>query len=245
MPPEPRQAVIQYPGAIRARLRWGNSNQAADVFALSEVGGALTDLGSPGLGRPGRPVPGRAPRRRPGGAAWTVRLASPIYDEPAGILWDTEGLLVVAYGFTDLRVRGADRRAPLVAPLGHAVARRLRVVARRATSSCSRSSRRSRSRARARSRGGGRTRTSSSARNWWAAGWCSTSFDGPAGRARPGDRSVRRPEPRPSAGSPCGAVVDNGTFGTRSSSTSPIDRPPRAPTSLTSDPEGPGRHCRR
>ncbi|MEI7744774.1 MAG: PQQ-binding-like beta-propeller repeat protein, partial [Chloroflexota bacterium] len=30
---------------------------------------------------------------------WTVRLASTISDEPAGLSWDTEGLLVVSFGF--------------------------------------------------------------------------------------------------------------------------------------------------
>ena len=30
---------------------------------------------------------------------WTVRLASTISDDPAGLLWDTEGLLVMKYGF--------------------------------------------------------------------------------------------------------------------------------------------------
>src|SRR6187431_612300 len=99
MPPEPRQAVIQYPGALRARLRWGTSNQAADVFALSEVGGALTDLGSLVSADPDALCRAELHVDGPGGSAWTVRLASPIYDEPAGILWDTEGLLVVAYGF--------------------------------------------------------------------------------------------------------------------------------------------------
>ena len=33
------------------------------------------------------------------GGPWTVRLASLISDAPAGLLWDTEGLLVVKYGF--------------------------------------------------------------------------------------------------------------------------------------------------
>jgi hypothetical protein len=33
------------------------------------------------------------------GATWAVRLASQIHDEPAGHLWDSESLLVVAYGF--------------------------------------------------------------------------------------------------------------------------------------------------
>lgn len=30
---------------------------------------------------------------------WSVRFASPIYDEPAGMVWDDAGLLVVKYGF--------------------------------------------------------------------------------------------------------------------------------------------------
>ena len=30
---------------------------------------------------------------------WSVRFASPIYDEPAGMLWDDAGLLIVKYGF--------------------------------------------------------------------------------------------------------------------------------------------------
>ena len=30
---------------------------------------------------------------------WTARLASPLFDDPAALLWDTEGLLVVRYGF--------------------------------------------------------------------------------------------------------------------------------------------------
>ena len=32
-------------------------------------------------------------------SAWTARFASTIHDEPRGQYWDTEGLLVVAYGF--------------------------------------------------------------------------------------------------------------------------------------------------
>jgi hypothetical protein len=31
--------------------------------------------------------------------AWTARFASTIYDDPRAVYWDTEGLLVVAYGF--------------------------------------------------------------------------------------------------------------------------------------------------
>ena len=30
---------------------------------------------------------------------WTARLASPVFDEPAALLWDSESLFVVKYGF--------------------------------------------------------------------------------------------------------------------------------------------------
>jgi hypothetical protein len=39
---------------------------------------------------------------------WAVRLASTISDAPAGLLWDTEGLLVVKYGF---HVYGLEARS--------------------------------------------------------------------------------------------------------------------------------------
>lgn len=68
------------------------------MFALSEAGGSLTDHG---------PLAGasfedlcRAELRIEGPAgAWTVRLASLIYDEPAAVAWDDHSLLVVKYGF--------------------------------------------------------------------------------------------------------------------------------------------------
>jgi hypothetical protein len=97
-PADPRDATITYPGGLRARWRWGGSGQAAAVFALTEAGGTLTDLGS---------IVGEDPDERcraelridgPGGS-WTVRLASTLYDEPAAVLWDSAGLLVVKYGF--------------------------------------------------------------------------------------------------------------------------------------------------
>ena len=42
---EPRNATITYPGGLRARWRWGGSGSAPEVFALSEAGGELIDLG--------------------------------------------------------------------------------------------------------------------------------------------------------------------------------------------------------
>ena len=96
--PEPRNATITYPGGLRARWRWGGSGQAAAVFALSEAGGALVDLG-PRVAR----IPDalcRAELRLDGPRGpWTARFASTIYDEPRALYWDTAGLLVVAYGF--------------------------------------------------------------------------------------------------------------------------------------------------
>jgi hypothetical protein len=108
---EPRHAVVAFPGGLRASMRWAGSGEAASVFALSEAGGPLTDLGE---------VTGPDPDRRcraeirvdtPAGP-WTVRLASVISDAPAGLLWDTEGLLVLKFGFHTyaLEARTGDLR---------------------------------------------------------------------------------------------------------------------------------------
>jgi hypothetical protein len=95
---EPRDATVSYPGGLRARWRWGGSGQAAAVFALSEVGGSLLDLGPEVAAAPDELC--RAELRVDGPAGgWTVRLASTIADEPAAQLWDTAGQLVVKYGF--------------------------------------------------------------------------------------------------------------------------------------------------
>lgn len=83
---------------MRARWRWGGSGQAAAVFALSELGGGLLDLG-PEVD-PDPDALCRAELRVDGPAgAWTLRLASRINDEPAAQLWDTAGQLVIKYGF--------------------------------------------------------------------------------------------------------------------------------------------------
>jgi hypothetical protein len=95
---EPRDATIAYPGGLRARWRWGGSGQAAAVFALSEVGGTLIDLGPEVSATPDALC--RAELRIDGPAGgWTVRLASTINDEPVAQLWDSAGQLVVKYGF--------------------------------------------------------------------------------------------------------------------------------------------------
>ncbi|HEV7809919.1 MAG TPA: PQQ-binding-like beta-propeller repeat protein, partial [Candidatus Limnocylindrales bacterium] len=80
------------------RWRWAGSGQGAAVFALSEAGGTLEELGP--VVSPGFEALCRAELRIDGPAgAWTVRLASTIYDEPAGLFWDEPSLFVVKYGF--------------------------------------------------------------------------------------------------------------------------------------------------
>jgi outer membrane protein assembly factor BamB len=94
----PRDATIGYPGGLRARWRWAGSGQGAAVFALSEAGGTLEDLGP--LVSADFEQLCRAELRIDGpGGSWTVRLASTIHDEPAGLVWDDAGLFVVKYGF--------------------------------------------------------------------------------------------------------------------------------------------------
>jgi hypothetical protein len=98
VPAQPHDATVSYPGGLRARWRWGGSGQASAVFALSEVGGELVDLGLQVSPEPDALC--RAELRVDGpGGAWTVRFASTLNDEPAAQLWDTPGQLVVRYGF--------------------------------------------------------------------------------------------------------------------------------------------------
>ena len=123
--PEPRNATVTYPGGLRARWRWGGSGQAAAVFALSEAGGTLLDLGPRVSDDPDALC--RAELRLDGPrGAWTARFASTIHDEPRGLYRDSEALLVVAYGFHTFGldaatgdVRWEHRTAtPIVALLG-------------------------------------------------------------------------------------------------------------------------------
>ncbi|MFL5779668.1 MAG: PQQ-binding-like beta-propeller repeat protein [Chloroflexota bacterium] len=98
MPSQPRDAAVGYPGGIRARWRWGNSGDAAAVFALSEAGVELLDLGPTVAPEPDALCRSELHVDGPRGS-WTDRFASTIYDEPAGLYWDAAGLLVVKYGF--------------------------------------------------------------------------------------------------------------------------------------------------
>jgi hypothetical protein len=129
-----QRASVQYPGGLAARYRWGGSGSGEDVFALSEAGGALSDHGPLVSPEPDRLC--RAELRVEGPlGTWTARFASPIFDAPSALLWDTPGLLMVKYGFVVYALEGRTgrlrwhyaSRTPLVAVLGssrlpHAVA---------------------------------------------------------------------------------------------------------------------------
>ena len=122
---EVQRATIGYPGGLAARYRWGGSGSREEVFALSESGGALADHAALAGGDPARMC--RAELRIEGPLGkWTARFASPVFDEPAGMVWDTQAQLVVKYGF---RVYGFASRSgellwshlsgtPVVAVLG-------------------------------------------------------------------------------------------------------------------------------
>jgi hypothetical protein len=124
---EPHVAVASYPGGIRVRSAWGGSGYGPAVFALSEVGGSLTEHGP--IVSPAYERLCRAELRieSPAGP-WAVRLASPIFDEPSAFLWDEPGLLIVGYGFVTYAFGarsgelGWSHRShtPLVAILGSA-----------------------------------------------------------------------------------------------------------------------------
>ena len=96
--PEPQRSAVRYPGGLSARYRWTGSGQAAEMFALSESGGALVDHGPLVSPTPDRLCRAEVRIEGPLGT-WTARLASAIHDEPQGVLWDTAGLLIVKYGF--------------------------------------------------------------------------------------------------------------------------------------------------
>lgn len=98
MTSEPANATVTYPGGLRARWRWGGSGSGPAVFALSEVGGNLVDLG-PRVAADPEPLCRAELRLEGPRGAWTARLASVIHDEPRALHWDSVGLFVVAYGF--------------------------------------------------------------------------------------------------------------------------------------------------
>jgi hypothetical protein len=95
---EVQRVTIAYPGGLTARVRWGGSGSAEDVFALSEASGSLMDHAVLAGSDATRMCRAELRVEGPTGT-WTVRFASPVYDEPTGLLWDSEALLVVKYGF--------------------------------------------------------------------------------------------------------------------------------------------------
>ncbi len=125
MTAEPENATIAYPGGLRARWRWGGSGSGAAVFALSEGGGNLIELGPRVAADPDALCRAELRLEGPRGA-WTARFASLIHDVPRAIHWDSAGLLVVAYGFHTFGLDAADGEArwehrsatPLIGLLG-------------------------------------------------------------------------------------------------------------------------------
>ena len=122
---EPQRSTVQYPGGLAGRYRWGGTGAAEATFALSERGGELTDHGHLVSDRPDSLC--RAELRIEGPlGVWTARFASPIFDEPDGLMWDTEALLVIKYGFFAYALAGRsgelkwwhESGTPLVAILG-------------------------------------------------------------------------------------------------------------------------------
>jgi hypothetical protein len=125
MTAEPSNSTVTYPGGLRARWRWGGSGSGPAVFALTEVGGNLVDLGSRVAVDPEPLCRAELHLEGPRGA-WTARFASLIHDQPRAVHWDAAGLLVVAYGFhtygLDVATGGAqwDHRSatPILALFG-------------------------------------------------------------------------------------------------------------------------------
>ena len=89
---------VRYPGGLSARFRWAGTGAAAHVFEVSEALGMLRDHGPLVADDPDRLCRCEIHVESPIGA-WTVRLASLIFDEPTAELWDEPGLLLVKYGF--------------------------------------------------------------------------------------------------------------------------------------------------
>lgn len=124
-PAEPSNAAVTYPGGLRARWRWGGSGRATEIFSLSEAGTAPTDHGALVSAAPDALCRAELHVDGPAGT-WSARLASTVWDDPAGLLWDSAGLLVVKYGFHvyGLEARTGDLRwhhrsgSPLLVVLG-------------------------------------------------------------------------------------------------------------------------------
>ena len=125
MTAEPSNSTVTYPGGLRARWRWGGSGSGPAVFALTEAGGGLVDLGPRVAADPDALCRAELRIEGPRGA-WTARFASLISDEPRALHWDSAGLFVVAYGFYTYGLETAtgeprwDHRSatPIVALLG-------------------------------------------------------------------------------------------------------------------------------
>lgn len=124
-PTEPRTAAVQYPGGLAARYLWVGSGRADALDATDERAVTVSDHGPRVSPEPDRLCRAELRIQGPLGA-WSARFASPVFDEPQGLLWDTAGLLVVKYGFVAYALVGRtgelrwtyEARTPLVSILG-------------------------------------------------------------------------------------------------------------------------------
>ena len=107
---EPRHTVIAFPGGLRASLRWAGSGRAAEVFALTEAGGPLVDLGE--LAGPDPDERCRAEiRRRDAGRAVDGPARLDDQRRAGGPAVGLRGPARHQVRVPRLRVRRADRRA--------------------------------------------------------------------------------------------------------------------------------------
>jgi hypothetical protein len=86
MTAEPHSAVVGYPGGLRVRYRWSGTGGGTAVFALTEAGGELFEYGDRAGAGFERLCRAEIRVESPAGA-WAARLASPIFDAPAGFAW--------------------------------------------------------------------------------------------------------------------------------------------------------------
>ena len=160
------------------------------MFALSESGGTLVDFGSRVAKDPDALCRAELRLEGPRGA-WTARFASLIHDEPRGLLWDTAGLLVVAYGFHTYGLEVAtgearwDHRSatPVVALIGSSrLAHVLVQIRARNVRARARRHRRLADRSLGRRDGGGTRGRTARADELWRAGQCTGSGHRTGGR---------------------------------------------------------------
>jgi len=120
-----QRQIVRYPGGYRAVYAWGGPTIELALEAAAGDEPAILDLADLGGSAGDRLCHASIDVSGPTGG-WAALLAAPIFDAPQGLLWDSAGLLLVAYGFRAyaFEARGGqlrwsfDSATPLVAILG-------------------------------------------------------------------------------------------------------------------------------